>query len=393
MAFSNSPENILYGDRQLGFFPMHRLKHVEKPTNIITDEVQRIDLRNTAFQMAARGEYGLTVQKDMLRKINTPKEPINASLHQLLSYLAANQSFKVTDSKALTTESPAVISRHIKSLGYFLNADIMGICRLPQSAVYSHDVNGNPIDIDYQFAIVIVVSKDYQTVNASGGRDWISDALSYQSYQRSALIAHSMANYIRKLGYPALVEHGTGRYDVVMPPLLLWAGIGEVSRCGIVLNPFLGMNFKASAVITNLPLLPDKPIDFGLQDFCQHCTICADACPSQAIPKGDKVMYNGYSTWKLNEQKCASFFITNKKGSGCVMCTKVCPWNRPNTWMHNFVRWAVMHTGLTRRIATKIDASRRYPKGNIDEKWWFDLEEVDGALTVPIQQSGIKGEP
>jgi reductive dehalogenase len=393
MVFSNSLINILSGDRQLGFLPMHRLKHIEKLTNVITDEIQRVDFRNTAFQKAERGEYGLAVQTEMLRKKNTPKEPINASLQQVLSYLANNQSVKVADSKTLNTESPAVVSRHIKSLGYFLKADVMGICRLPKSAVYSHDAKGKPIDIDYQFAIVIVVNKDYQTLKASNGCDWISDAVSYQSYQRSALIAHSIANYIRKLGYPTQVEHGTGRYDVLIPPLLLWAGIGEVSRCGIVLNPFLGMSFKASAVLTNLPLFPDKPIDFGLQDFCRHCTICAEACPSRAISKGDQVMHNGYSTWKLNEQRCASFFILNQKGSGCVVCTKVCPWTRPNTWPHNLVRRAVMHSGLARRIATKIDANRRYPKGNIDEKWWFDLEEVDGALRVPIEKIEINGAP
>jgi epoxyqueuosine reductase QueG len=155
-----------------------------------------------------------------------------------------------------------------------------------------------------------------------------------------------------------------------------------VSRCGIVLNPFLGMNFKASAVLTNLPLLPDQPIDFGLQDFCRHCQICADACPSQAIPKGDKVMYNGYSTWKLDETKCASFFIANKKGSGCVVCTKVCPWTRPNTWPHNWVRKAVMSSKLARRSAVMMDAGRRIPKGNGEKKWWLDLEEIQGALTV-----------
>jgi epoxyqueuosine reductase QueG len=66
-------------------------------------------------------------------------------------------------------------------------------------------------------------------------------------------------------------------YVVLLPPLLLAAGIGEVSRAGIILNPFLGLAFKAAAVLTDTPILPDKPIDFGLQNFCQHCKICLAA--------------------------------------------------------------------------------------------------------------------
>ncbi|NIV39110.1 MAG: dehalogenase, partial [Anaerolineae bacterium] len=51
-----------------------------------------------------------------------------------------------------------------------------------------------------------------------------------------------MTNYIKRLGYPASPSSTIGRrhpsYQVVIPPLLLWAGIGEVSRIGVVLNPF-----------------------------------------------------------------------------------------------------------------------------------------------------------
>ena len=48
--------NILQRQDQLGPFPMERLKHVDQPTNTITDAVQRIDLRNNAYGQAARGE-------------------------------------------------------------------------------------------------------------------------------------------------------------------------------------------------------------------------------------------------------------------------------------------------------------------------------------------------
>ena len=44
------------------------------------------------------------------------------------------------------------------------------------------------------------------------------------------------------------------------------AGLGELSRIGeLVLNPFLGPRSKSIVFTTDLPLQPDRPIDFGLQ--------------------------------------------------------------------------------------------------------------------------------
>jgi len=57
-------------------------------------------------------------------------------------------------------------------------------------------------------------------------------------------------------------------YDVNVPPVLLLSGLGEMSRIGdSVIHPFLGPRFKAAVVTTDLPLLPDKPIEIGVQDF------------------------------------------------------------------------------------------------------------------------------
>jgi len=191
-----------------------------------------------------------------------------------------------------------------------------------------------------------------------------------------------MADYIRKLGYPARAHHARN-YQVVLPPLLLMAGIGEMSRAGIVLNPFLGTRFKAAAVTTDLPLMPDKPIDFGLQEFCQKCLNCADECPTKAISKGDKVMDNGYEHWKFDADRCTPFRVINQGGSSCGRCIKVCPWNKPEGWTHNVVRWMVKHVPFLDKFMIKMDDVWGYGKQDRRYKWWFDLEEVDGVIKVP----------
>jgi hypothetical protein len=105
--------------------------------------------------------------------------------------------------------------------------------------------------------------------------------MSYLAYSTSGFVAQILADYIRRLGYPAKAHHARN-YDVVVPPILLWAGIGEMCRIGdIVLSPFLGPRFKAAIVTTDLPLEVDKPIDFGLQDFVQNvCSVRAIVLPA-----------------------------------------------------------------------------------------------------------------
>jgi reductive dehalogenase len=275
------------------------------------------------------------------------------------------------------------LTRHIKAVGYFLKADLVGTCRVPESAYYSHDKQGNAIQARYEHAVVLVMRKEWKTMRASTGSDWIGDPISFQAYQHLGLVAETMANYIRRLGWDASAQYGpsfVNRYSVLMPPLLLWAGIGEVSRAGIVLNPYLGFGFKAAAVLTDMPIVPDRPIDFGLQQFCQTCTICAQNCPSRAISTGDKVMYNGYETWKLNTRRCASFNFTNKEGTMCNRCVKSCPWTQPTTWPHNLVRGMVTRSRLARRIAIRSAPLLGTGKDHPDDKWWFDLEYVDDQL-------------
>ena len=62
---------------------------------------------------------------------------------------------------------------------------------------------------------------------------------------------------------------------------------------------------------TDLPLIPDKPVDFGLQYFCNNCMKCARECPCDAIPFGDKVMFNGYEMWKPDVERCTRYRLTN----------------------------------------------------------------------------------
>jgi len=383
-ANHRSYPEILMAEKQLGPYPMEKLKHVDKPTTKITDEIQRTDERDHGFSRAELGKLSPFAQKEYSRFCE--KYPLSDAMWEVPPQLEHIADGKVYPNKAPIPQDPEILSRHIKCLGYFLKADIVGICQLPQWSLYSHNMKGEPVVCNHEFAIVIVTDQDYRTMKSSKGNDWISCSQSFLSYNQSAFIACTMAAYLRRLGYSARAhfEGGPeGAYLMAVTPLLLLSGIGEICRAGIVLNPFLGTRFKASVVTTNLPLQPDKPVDFGLQEFCTNCLNCAQECPSQAITKGDKVMYNGYEVWKFDVDRCATYRVTNQNGAACGRCIRVCPWNKPKGWTHDVVRWMARRTPFLDKCLVKMDDVWGYKKQDTSYKWWFDLEEVDGIVQIP----------
>ena len=172
--------SVPYKQEKQGLFPMEALKRVERPTTTITDGIKRIDMRNTAYGLAARGEYGAVVQKGVQKSL-PGKYPLSAAQKDVIDHIAVMISNPVAADIAPIPQEPEVLTRHIKSVGYFLKADVMGTCKVPESAYYSHDKQGNPIDALYENAVVIVMRKELKAVRASSGHDWLGDPISFQA--------------------------------------------------------------------------------------------------------------------------------------------------------------------------------------------------------------------
>jgi len=204
-----------------------------------------------------------------------------------------------------------------------------------------------------------------------------------------------MAAHIRSLGFSARAQTNADS-DVLQIPLLMWAGLGELSRIGeLVLNPYVGPRFKSVVLTTDMPLSVDRPIDFGLQYFCSNCQKCARECPCDAMPFGDKVMFNGYEMWKPDVDRCVRYRITNPKGSACGRCMKTCPLNkvptldgplvhRLGTWLGVNARWL---KPLLVPVAVYLDDKLGYGRRNPHKKWWLDIEIDDGVGHLPTKGS------
>jgi len=154
----------------------------------------------------------------------------------------------------------------------------------------------------------------------------------------------------------------------------------------MVLNPFVGPRFKSGILTTNMPLAPDMPIDFGMQDFCNKCLKCARECPVTAIPFGDKIMFNGYEIWKPDVEKCARYRITNAAGSMCGRCMKTCPFNLEGVMAEKPFLWSAMNLPFTRKWIADLDDKVGNGKINPVKKWWWDLDTGEDGNIVPAKR-------
>ncbi len=374
-------------------YPMEQVRRVDQPTTLIfDDEVPRVSKRAGFFDRALRGDLGEKTQAERSRFAF--KQPHSAGMMAPMRAMVPIQGGEPDRSADTSRYSdPAANARALKSLSYFLGSDLTGICEIPRYAWYSHDGEGNPIEMKHKYAVVMLIDQEYDTMEGASGDDWISGAQSMRGYLRGAEIAGIMADTLRQLGFPARSQTNVDS-EVLHIPLLLLAGLGEMSRIGeLVLNPFVGPRFKSVVLTTDMPLEPDKPIDFGLQYFCGNCLKCARECPCDAIPFGGKVVFNGYETWKPDVERCARYRLTNAKGSACGRCMKTCPLNKVVTadgpLLQRVASWCGVNAfwlkPLLVPIAVKLDDYLGNGKRNPVKKWWLDFEIVDGVCVAPVK--------
>lgn len=376
-------------ESHLSRYPMEQLKRVDRPTTLILDdEVPRVPKRAAFFTRALRGDLGQKSQTERGRFAT--KHPFSQGMIPLIRTMAPMQDGETKNIRPDGLQDPVANAKALKSLSYFLGADLTGICEIPRYAWYSHYDDGRPLQPYHRYAVVMLIDQEYETMEGASGDDWISGAQSMRGYMRGAEIAGIMADTLRDLGISARPQTNTDS-DVLHIPLVLWAGLGELSRIGeLVLNPFVGPRFKSVVLTTDLPLAVDKPIDFGLQYFCNNCLKCARECPCDAIPFGDKIMFNGYEMWKPDVERCTRYRVTNSKGSACGRCMKTCPLNKvisaDGPLLTRMASWAGVNAMWAKPalvpLATYWDDKLGNGKRNLLKKWWFDFEIVDGVCVA-----------
>jgi len=360
-------DNVFSRERLVPGSPEERAYHEAHP------ELVEIDRRIAAF----------------IEAVNRPEESASqaeaALYNATFDPIAGLARPDIVDGEVAPTQveaDPARMAARIKALARRLGADDVRIGPLNPAWVYSHRgappffadqrpnpphfsgppagyrdlAYGDPIEIPHRIAISMAFAQDRALIRTGGTP--ASDFEVGRVYGLSALAATQLAAYIRALGWPARAHH-LRNYGVLVVPVAIDAGLGELGRCGFLIHPWLGTNLRLACVTTDLPLachrngpledtVLDPPVDLGIQDFCAKCRKCADNCRSGAIPQGDPVVVRGVRKWQIDPVKCLLYW--EHLGSACTVCQVICPWSKPPNPFHRLVA----------RIAIGVPAARRF---------------------------------
>jgi reductive dehalogenase len=202
----------------------------------------------------------------------------------------------------------------------------------------------------------------------------LGDAASALGYSHSAFVVSSLAVFIRGLGYEAIPCVNDTAQSI---PFALDAGIGELSRLNKLVTPEFGPAVRLCKVFTDMPMAYDKPVDFGLVEFCKTCKKCAEACPSRALSFDDEPSFKtkgpwnnpGHKTWYEDSYKCFEYW--QKSGSACGVCLASCPYTKSDqAWIHDAVKATASIAPAADGVFRIMDNAYGYGKQRDPEQWW-----------------------
>ena len=228
--------------------------------------------------------------------------------------------------------------RVLREMAEELGAVDVGCTTVPQEYVYTEkgrfdEHYGESVALDHDHAVVFLVEMDFDEMQHAPKAPVIRE--SARQYYRAARIAKTMAAVLAAAGYDAAPQYDA-HYEVVLPPLAVEAGLGELGRNNVLVADRYGSRVRIGAVTTDLSLPDDDPISLGVERFCRHCKRCATQCPSQALTTGEKVDVRGTGKWPTDDARCYSFW--RQAGTDCAICMANCPFSHRNTPLHNAVR-------------------------------------------------------
>jgi reductive dehalogenase len=371
---------IICGAAEIVKTVVFAMRYIDEPTykRFITGKLARFDERNNAFSrgVTAGDKYKSMQMKGML---NIEKRVHGKTIfehalavagrtvsHQLRKTMLAKNNVPYYNRRyRLKKPDPFSMSLIIKKTAQWLGADIVGITELNPIWLYSHwgshtaryvdNVHpGDTIELPHEcnYVVVIVQEMKYEEIQTTPAIEVGTDL----AYSKIAMIAVSLANFIRELGYTAIPAENELGLSI---PFAVDAGLGELGRSGLLITREYGPRVRISKVFTDLPLTPDRPIDLGIQKFCEKCNLCARKCPARALPEldrsdtgWDQSNATGLRKWPVRAMKCYDWWVQN--GCHCSVCIRVCPWNKKQGILHKIAK-LFAERGLFIFLLLKLD--------------------------------------
>jgi epoxyqueuosine reductase len=196
------------------------------------------------------------------------------------------------------------------------------------------DVRTDPVKLFTPARSIVVVAMNYYT-QAQHADDPATGKVSryawgddYHDVVGSKL--HSLLSWIQQEA-----PEVEGKVCLDIQPMMdkAWAaraGLGWIGKHTNLITPEYGSWVFIGELLLNIDLEYEQET---IEDHCGTCTLCIDACPTQAITEPYVVDSNkciSYATIELREPEIATDVAEKLEGwvYGCDICQDVCPWNR-----------------------------------------------------------------
>jgi len=267
-------------------------------------------------------------------------------------------------------------AQEIKRVSKAFGADMVGIAEYDERWTYANKFSDmssteRPSEVPEGTTHVVVIAQamDYDLIRTVPSA--LSGAATGLGYSQDAMVVLSIAQYIRNLGYGAVASMNDTSLAI---PTAIQAGLGEYGRNGLLITQDFGPRVRLGKIFTNLPMTPDKPVSFGVKEFCNDCRRCADGCPVKAIPQDDAIV-DGYNQsnikhvrkWTVDGEKCFSYWTA--QNSDCSICIRVCPYNKDYSKWWNKLGIRLASTPL-RKVMLWLDKRLGFGKRMRPSKWW-----------------------
>jgi Pyruvate/2-oxoacid:ferredoxin oxidoreductase delta subunit len=219
-------------------------------------------------------------------------------------------------------DDPAGITEEIKTLVTDMGVNIVGI------AAYDPNIRfADAEELNLTNVIVFAMTMAYDYMVDIGPN---SQAEVHRVYHALDDIGVRLSQQIGAYGYNTRTQPNIS--DFPLPAYAWLAGLGELGKHGSLISPELGSSFRLGAVATDMPLIVDGPKDYGIDEVCSNCQICARFCPGEAITH-DKKTVNGIERWHIDTPACEPYFF---RMHGCKICLSVCPYNAKGIFKDKF---------------------------------------------------------
>lgn len=224
---------------------------------------------------------------------------------------------------------PAEITPKIKQVARHFGADLVATLAMRDEHFYSHHgfetgkACGQAVDRGLRYAVVLAVETNREMINRAPHAEQMLATV--KGYADVAAVGCKLAIYLKALGYGAFLNTVFG-YNAPLVGLARDAGLGQIGRHGLLITREHGPRVRLGAVMTDLPLTSDGPVDFGLVEFCRRCGKCAADCLGKAIPAGQPREADGEHYWPTDPLAC--YTIWRRTGTDCGVCLATCPFSQ-----------------------------------------------------------------